>query len=355
ALMTRPPLVNEQLAWQLLHSLEIVDLDHKLTPHGRQAYELGCHPRLAHMLLKAKRLASELQQPDLASLACLLAAILEARGLPKRGVDMQDYLRLACQGAMGSQAKQWQRKLAVSADLGPVASHAHSKDIGLLLALAYPDRIAKARGVEGFLLANGTGVTLDASDSLSLSPWLVVADFQETEGHKAGRVYLASAFDVSLLQSQLAFLVERQDVGGWDEAKGRFYAERQQRLGQIVLSSEPLKQPERAQITQALLGQIRNKGLSLLGWDDNIRQLQIRLSLLAQLDSSEAWPAVDDATLLASLESWLSPYLASVSNLQQLAKIDCYSLLRNRLSWEQQQRLDKLLPQHWPLATGTNA
>lgn len=350
-LLTPPPSVNETLAWQLLQRLGMVDAQHKLTSHGKAAYELGCHPRLAHMLLVAK----SLNAMALGSLACLLAGILEARGLPRKGADMLNYLHFACQGQAGQQAKQWQKKLGLTADLSKVASQAHHSDVGLLLALAYPDRIAKARGVEGYQLANGTGVVLVAEDVLSQTPWLVVADFQETEGRNAGRIYLASKLEPSLFDGALKSLLELSEQCGWDEVKGRVVAERQFKIGQIVIKSEVIAKPERPQIIAALLNYIRQQGLQILNWNANLEQFQSRVQLARTLDANADWPDISDAALLASLETWLAPYLENVNNLPQLQKLDCFSFVANRLSWQQQQALDALLPTSWPLATGTFA
>lgn len=350
-LLTPPPSVNETLAWQLLQRLGMVDAQHKLTSHGKAAYELGCHPRLAHMLLVAK----SLNAMELGSLACLLAGILEARGLPRKGADMLNYLHFACQGQVGQQAKQWQKKLGLTADLSKVASQAHHSDVGLLLALAYPDRIAKARGIEGYQLANGTGVVLAAEDALSQTPWLVVADFQETEGRNAGRIYLASKLEPSLFDGTLKSLLELSEQCGWDEVKGRVVAERQFKIGQIVIKSEVIAKPERPQIIAALLNYIRQQGLQILNWNANLEQFQSRVQLARTLDANADWPDISDAALLASLETWLAPYLENVNNLPQLQKLDCFSFIANRLSWQQQQALDALLPTSWPLATGTFA
>ncbi|MCP3128277.1 ATP-dependent helicase HrpB [Shewanella sp. KJ2020] len=350
-LLTPPPSVNETLAWQLLQRLGMVDAQHKLTAHGKAAYELGCHPRLAHMLLIAK----SLNAMELGSLACLLAGILEARGLPRKGADMLNYLHFACQGQAGQQTKQWQKKLGLTTDLSKIATQAHHSDVGLLLALAYPDRIAKARGVEGYQLANGTGVVLAAEDALSQTPWLVVADFQETEGRNAGRIYLASKLEPSLFDGTLKSLLELSEQCGWDEAKGRVVAERQFKIGQIVIKSEVIAKPERPQIIAALLNYIRQQGLQILNWNANLEQFQSRVQLARTLEANADWPDISDAALLASLETWLAPYLENVNNLPQLQKLDCFSFIANRLSWQQQQALDALLPTSWPLATGTFA
>ncbi|MFB2686537.1 ATP-dependent helicase HrpB [Shewanella mangrovisoli] len=355
-LLTAPPTVNAALAWQLLQRLGMVDEQNKLTLHGKAAYELGCHPRLAHMLLVAK----SRDEHQLAALACLLAGILEARGLPRKGADIMNYLHFATQGSAGQQAKQWLKKLALDkqfsqADLVAIASHAHHQDVGLLLALAYPDRIAKSRGVEGYQLANGTGVVLSGEDALAQTPWLVVADFQETEGKNAGRIYLASPLSPSLFDEELAELVERHDQCGWDEAKGRAVAERQTKVGQILLKSEAIANPNRGQIVAALLSYIRQQGLQILNWHDNLAQFQARLKLARDLDPNADWPEMSDTALQANLETWLAPYLENVNNLPQLQKLDCFSLLVNQLTWSQQQALDALLPTSWPLATGTSA
>ncbi|MGE6316874.1 ATP-dependent helicase HrpB [Shewanella baltica] len=362
-LLTPPPSVNEALAWQLLQRLGMVDGDNKLTLHGKAAYELGCHPRLAHMLLGAKSLSVKSlgannvneQTGQLGSLACLLSGIVEARGLPKKGADIMNYLHFACQGQAGQQAKQWQKKLGLTADLAKVATHAHHSDVGLLLALAYPDRIAKARGVEGYQLANGTGVVLAAEDALSQTPWMVVADFQETEGRNAGRIYLASPFQPSLFDSELKDLLEIHEICGWDEGKGRVIAERQYKVGQILVKTETIAKPERKQIVAALLGYIRQQGLQILNWNANLEQFQYRLKLATEFDAGSDWPKVDDGALLASLETWLAPYLENVNNLPQLVKLDCFGFVANCLSWQQKQRLDELLPTSWPLVTGTSA
>lgn len=295
------------------------------------------------------------QATQLGCLACLLSGVLEARGLPKKGADIMNYLHFACHGQAGQQAKKWQKKLGLAADLSKIATHAHHSDVGLLLALAYPDRIAKARGVEGYQLANGTGVVLAADDALAQTPWMVVADFQETEGRNAGRIYLASQLQPSLFDGELKGLLDIHEICGWDEAKGRVIAQRQYKVGQILVKTETIAKPERKQIVAALLGYIRQQGLQILNWNANLEQFQHRLKLATEFDAGSDWPKVDDEALLASLETWLAPYLENVNNLPQLVKLDCFGFVANCLSWQQKQRLDELLPTSWPLVTGTSA
>lgn len=354
-LLTLPSKANESVAWQLLQMLEVVDEQRKITAHGRQAYELGCHPSLAHMLLKAKSLSVETGAAELAGLACLLAGVLESRSRGRHGTDIGNYLREAGQGESGQQVRSWMKKLKLTLSLSEIISGAASSDIAFLLALAFPDRIAKSRGVSGYQLANGTGVILPDNDPLSHVDWLVVADFQESEGRTSGRVYLAAEIDCAAFKERLSFLVSSKDYCGWDESKGRFFAETQKCIGQIVLSKTASKKPEPEQIKAAITEQILAKGLCLLNMDDKLLQLQNRVKLAATLDSDHDWPDFDDASLLASLDDWLAPYLSDVRSLSQLKALDCYTLLLNCLEWDKQRRLDTLFPCHWPMATGTKA
>lgn len=353
-LLSRPPAVNEAIAWALLQDLELVDDSHKPTSLGREAHRLGCHPRLGHMLLKARELGRSQADNQLAPLACLLAAILEGRGLPRRGCDISQYLVWACSGQAGQQAKQWAAKLGIKADFAAVARAAHPSDCGLLLALAYPDRIAMARGKDGFVLANGTGITVDEADAMSLEPMLVAADFGELEGRSAGRLWLGAPLDVRLFDGPLAFLRSEREVSGFDEGRGRFVAERQKRVGQLVLGREPLSQVPATLKASAWIARIRQKGLGCLGFDDDAMQLRRRLMLATSLLGGD-WPAMDDEALLANLEHWLGPFLGEINTLDQFNKLDAGRILRDSLDWQLRTSLDAALPTHYPMATGTRA
>ncbi|GIU48913.1 ATP-dependent helicase HrpB [Shewanella sp. KT0246] len=354
-LLTSPPAIHQQVAWRLLSQLKLVDLSNKITAQGKAAYELGCHPRLAHMLLQSKVLANTQQQADLVSLACLLAAVLEARGLPRKGVDISYYISMATQGLMASQVRKWQKILAVSDDIKQIARDAASRDISSLLALAFPDRIAKARGKQGFQLSNGTGVTIDVEDNMSTHDWLVVADFQESQGRNAGRVYLAAAIHPDHINQDLGFLITEHKVCEWDENKGRFFAEKQQKIGDLIVSKVRETNVDSALIVQALISHIQQKGLSILNLDERFYQLQYRLKLAQQFAPEYDWPSLDSEDLLANLSEWLAPYLTEVNSIAKLQKLDILSHVKNLLTWSQQQSLNELLPTHWKMATGTAA
>ena len=204
-------------------------------------------------------------------------------------------------------------------------------------------------------MSNGTGVTLDAADPLSLSPWLVVADFQENEGRSAGRVYLAAELDMSLFDDELAYLVSKESHCGWDETKGRFFGEIRHRLGHIIVKTQTGQVLDAEGRTAALIALLREKGLSLVNFDEAVIQLQNRVQLARIFAPEYDWPSMDEAALLAELEHWLGPYLSEVNNLTKLSKLNLLPLLSSRLSWELNQKLEILAPTHWPMATGTRA
>ena len=358
-MLTQPSKANEEVSWQLLRSLEMVDDKRVITAHGRAAYELGCQPRIAHMLLKAQRLSKQEGDNNLVMLAAILAGTLEARGRSRKGSDISHYFQEALTSEPAKQVRQWLNSLGVrscsSQTLSMVASQAASDDIAMLLAFAYPDRIAKQRGASGYQLAGGTGVELANDDSLSGQPWLVVADFQESEGRSNGKVYLAATLNEQLFTDQLAGLVDTIEYCGWDDTKGRFFAELRRNVGQISLSKIPVKQLDKKLIKNAIVEQVMLNGLGLLKFDERTEQLRYRVAIATDLDKSHDWPSLDDASLIALLDDWLKPYLDDVRSLAQLQQLDCYTLLLNLMPWATQQHLDRILPIKWLMATGTHA
>lgn len=361
ALLTPPAPVNEQLAWELLQSLKMIDAQHKLTAHGRTAYTLGCHPRLAHMLLTAQAIPEKGQeQQRLLALACLLATLVEARGLPKLGVDISQYLTLACQAPLLLQAKKWLQKSigvaqAKAIDFNRVAREATDTDIGMLLALAYPDRIAKQRGLHGYQLANGTGVELYERDALANQPWLVVADFQQQQGQSAGQVFLASRLEPALFEHELAELMQSHNTVGWDKSTGKFVAERQQKVGRIIVTKQKIASPSREALNQAILELVAEQGLQLLNMHADVEQLRYRVMLGRQVMPHMPWPDLSEKGLLDTLASWLLPYLDTVTSLKQLQQLNHAQILHNLMAWDCQQELASLVPTHWTLTTGTRS
>jgi len=240
--------------------------------------------------------------------------------------------------------------------------------LGLLLAFAYPDRVARQRrpGSAEYQLANGRAALFAEADALMKQAWLVVADLGSRQGQREERIYLAAELDPALFDSRLAEQVSTREALQWDEREGLLRAERQRRVGELVLSREPLTELDEQQRSRALLEVVRRKGLALLPWTPQLRQWQARVALLRQLELADLvdkspnprqnqnhWPQVEDAALLASLETWLQPYLGKVTRLSHFAQLDLASLLQNLLPWPLPQRLEELAPRTLAVPSGS--
>ncbi|WP_019411955.1 ATP-dependent helicase HrpB [Pseudomonas psychrophila] len=364
-----PPAASYAQAQQLLERLGALHAqagqDWKLTPHGEAMAQLPAHPRIAHLLLRGHDLG-------LADMACDVAALLGERDILRgAGADVHSRLALlsgesrAARGEQGGVQRAKQLARQYKGYLRGKASHAvadpdHPRWLGALLALAYPDRIAQQRKPGGaeYRLANGRAALFSEVDGLMKQPWLVIADLGSRQGQREERIYLAAEFDPALLDDVLSENVSVVDQLDWDEREGVLRAERQRKVGELVLSREPLTGLDEAARTQALVNLVRRKGLELLPWTPELRQWQARVALLRQLevkaqDHSE-WPDVSDAALLAGLEDWLGPYLGRVSRLSHFANLDLSSIVHNVLKWPLPQRLDELAPQHIKVPSGSS-
>ena len=359
-----PPSASYAQARQLLERLGALH-GAKLTAHGEAMAELPAHPRIAHLLIRGQDLG-------LAEMACDVAALLGERDILRgAGADVHSRLallsgesRVARGGQGGVQrarqlARQYRGYLRGKATQ-PVADPDHPRWLGALLALAYPDRVAQQRKPGGaeYRLANGRAALFSEVDGLMKQPWLVIADLGSRQGQREERIYLAAEFDPGLLDNVLSEQVSVVDQLDWDEREGVLRAERQRKVGELVLSREPLNGLDEAARTQALVNLVRRKGLELLPWTPELRQWQARVALLRQLDllaqGQSEWPDVSDGALLAGLEDWLGPYLGRVSRLSHFANLDLSSSVHNLLKWPLPQRLDELAPHHIKVPSGSS-
>ena len=336
-----------------------------LTHHGQAMAELPAHPRIAHLLLRGQALG-------LADMACDVAALLGERDILRgAGADLHSRLVLlsgearAARGAQGGVqrarqlARQYRGYLRGKAS-EQVSDPDHPRWLGALLALAYPDRVAQQRRPGGaeYRLANGRAALFAEADSLMKQAWLVIADLGSRQGQREERIYLAADFDPALFDSVLAEQVRVVDQLDWDEREGVLRAERQRKVGELVLSREPLTGLDETARSQALVNLVRRKGLELLPWTPELRQWQARVALLRQLDlagkGESEWPDVSDTALLKNLEHWLMPYLGKVSRLSHFGNLDLSSIVHNLLPWPLPQRLDELAPHHLSVPSGSS-
>ena len=338
----------------------------QLTEHGSALASLPMHPRLAHMLVRGQRLG-------LGRSACRLAAILGERDL-LRGVDDADIGRRLMafdaprnepslnRGALQRArqlAEQWQRLISRF----PVEQQLSEPDsehwAGLLLALAYPDRIARRRGEQGsdYRLANGRSAVFFQPDSLQQQQWLAIASLGGHANQRNARIFLAAALEQDWLPRYLPELLQEEQTLEWDARSETLVAEQQRRIGALVFSREPLHSIEPEQRNRALCAVVRKQGINLLPWTPALRQWQARILLLRELDlqhtDQSAWPDISDQALLDTLEDWLAPYLHRVSRLAHFANLDLPAILANLLPWPLPRELDEQAPTHWTVPTGS--
>ncbi|WP_213875424.1 ATP-dependent helicase HrpB [Pseudomonas sp. dw_358] len=360
-----PPTAAVAQARDLLQRLGALLADGRLSAHGQAMAQVPAHPRIAHLLLRGHELG-------LGPMACDVAALLGERDILRgAGADLHSRLALlsgeqqAQRGAQGGvqrirQLARQYRGYTHGKPTSPVSDPDHGRWLGCLLALAYPDRVAQQRRSGGaeYRLANGRAALFNEADALMKHPWLVVADLGSRQGQREERIYLAADFDPLLFDSVLAEQVRVLDELEWDEREGVLRAERQRKVGELILAREPLTGLDANARSQALVNLVRRKGLELLPWTPALRQWQARIALLRGLDlqrqAHSVWPDLADTALLASLEDWLQPYLNNVSRLSHFAGLDLSSILHNALPWPLPQQLEEQAPGHISVPSGSS-
>lgn len=328
----------------------------RMTPHGNAMAGLAVHPRLAHLLLAGRDIAATRH-------ASLIAAAL-SEGLPRQGesADLQGWLDLLDGGASSpGRLKSWvARTREVAAQLrrqlpdSKVAVLARPDDAqvaGYLLACAYPDRIARRRHSGAYQLSNGRSARFEPASPLQREKWLAVAEVSGMSGGRSDTIRAAAPLDVQLFASQLAPLLREQTHVAWDRQSGLFVAERQRRIGALLLASETLSDITDDQRTDGLMALIVEAELDPLPWTTDVENYRARAELMASLVPD--WPAFDRRSLGDTVADWLALYLAPVKRLSDLKKIDLLGALKARLSFAQQQQLDRWLPERCEVPSGS--
>jgi ATP-dependent helicase HrpB len=227
--------------------------------------------------------------------------------------------------------------------------------MGVLLALAYPDRIAQRQANESrrYRLSNGRSAKFHHPDPLEHEEWLVIADLNGAPS--TARIYLAAPITREDLITHCGNLIQSTESVAWDESAQTVMACRQRRLGELILEEGRLPDPDPDLVLTALLEGLRNKGLSCLPWTPTLRNWQARVQFLRRVTGPEsAWPDVSDDTLHHTLKQWLGPYLITLSSLHQLKRIDLAWPLQALLTPEQRRTIDTLAPTHLIVPTGSH-
>lgn len=367
--LTAPPRRPLVEARGLLLQLGAVDGQGRITGHGRAMARLGLHPRLAHMLLRAKERGWE-------SLATAMAVLLSERDpLDRReaGSDLMrrlDWLRRS-PGPEGSgrgagrapwtnlqtqllrQLREGRKAAAPVAAPAAIASGGGSDDVraAQLLAWAYPERLAlgRGRGDGRFLMRGGRGAVLPPGDPLAAAEALAIASV-DGQGQEA-RVRLAVALSRSGLEELVAEEIEEETEARWDGTDQRVRCERLRRSGALVLERRPWPDASGELVERALMEGLERLGLEVLPWCRNSLQLQQRL-MLAHRHLGTPWPDRSPERLQQDPEAWLGPHLDGLRSLQDLQQLDLSEILWGDLDWALRRELDRLLPLSQPVPSG---
>lgn len=359
-----PPSATFAQARDLLRSLDAIAADGRVTAHGRALARMATHPRLAHMIVRGAELG-------LQSTALEIAAVLGERDLLRtQGPDRNVDLRFRVEALRGERslpagvyvdagAKQRaQRSIDLLARQLENPRGASAKpsdaDVGRLLALAYPDRIAQSRGAGGrYLLSNGRGAQLPPAQSLAQAEFLVVADLDA--GAREALIRLAAPIARETLQADFASQIEHRERFEWDSREQVVIAQDERWLGALKLYERRIDKPDPTRMLSALLTGIRELGLAALPWSKAARALQARLIFANRFDerAPTPWPDVSDDALLETLDEWLSPWLTDMSRRDHLARLDMQEILMSLLDWNAQQRLEEFAPTHLAVPSGS--
>ncbi|MFE6976733.1 ATP-dependent helicase HrpB [Streptomyces sp. NPDC057682] len=354
ALLDAPPAGALAAAREVLTAVGAVGPDGRVTGRGARMARLGLHPRLARALLDG---AAEVGGRRAAE----VVALLSEEPPREYGDDLAAALRTARRGRDGYAARWRQevRRLSSALEGGADGRLADSGGpgpddaaVGLVAALAFPERVARARGEGTFLMASGTGAELRDGSALRSAPWLAVAVADRPAHAASARVSLAAVVDEDTARLAAGHLRFAGEEVRWD---GRdVVARRVERLGAVELSARPLKDPDPDLVRQALVEGVRREGPGLLRWTRDAEQLRERLAFLHR-ELGGPWPDVSDEALLADPGSWLEPELSRARRRADLARIDAGQALRRLLPWAtgEAARLDELAPERIEVPSGS--
>lgn len=389
SLLDSPPAAGLAQARDVLRRLGAIDSGLRVTPHGRAMAALGVHPRLAHMMLKGRNLGHGALAADLAALLAERDVI--GRGGP-RDADLRTRLQLlersggetsvtAAANALRSArqlARQFRRLLRVDEHERTDRFH---EAAGLLVALAYPDRVAQRRGHEDegtqvggrpsrFLLSQGRGAQLPAGEPLGRTSFLAVAqlDGGRTANEAEPDITLAAPLDESVFTAITGGLADGVQEGlrvAWDVREEAVVARRERTYGALVLQSRDVRDADPERVRAAMLDGLRSLGMQALPWSKSAEALRERMEFVGALLragpihlrggslEAERWPDVSFDALLATLENWLAPWLDGVTRRSHLARLDLHAALSALLDGPQQRALEELAPTHFGVPSGS--
>ena len=390
--LTMPPRAGVFKAKELLTALGAIDENGNITSIGKRMATLPCHPRIARMILATTNLTTstpqgvhlsplgfcrlpeqEVHQQHLTtstshhnntSLACDIAALLEEKDPLSEtgGTDLTLRLSALRTARRKKQLGRWQRIAKIAAEYRRMAHTDEDNrdpaptEVGLLVAYAYPERIAHStNSIGGYRLASGANVQLDAADQQSAHSWLAVASLYSATG-TTGRVFLAAPIAPDDLEKEF---VKEVDNIAWDTKQGCVVMQREQRIGKLVLSQKPIHDADKERLKGIVCEAMKKDGLTMMAWSEKaVEQVQRRVAQVAAWHPEMALPDVSTEHLLSTAADWLPFYLEEggrvKTSVQELRKLNLAEIIWNILPYEAQLEVDRLAPTHIEVPTGSH-
>ena len=380
--LTMPPRAGVFKAKELLTALGAIDENGNITSIGKRMATLPCHPRIARMILATTNLTtstpqgvhlSQVHQQHLTtstshhnntSLACDIAALLEEKDplSESGGTDLTLRLSALRAARRKKQLGKWQRIAKIAAEYRRMAHTDEDNrdpaptEVGLLVAYAYPERIAHStNSIGGYRLASGANVQLDAADQQSAHSWLAIASLYSAPG-TTGRVFLAAPIDPDDLEKEF---VKEVDNIAWDTKQGCVVMQREQRIGKLMLSQKPIHDADKERLKGIVCEAMKKDGLTMMAWSEKaVEQVQRRVVQVAAWHPEMALPDVSTEHLLSTAADWLPFYLEEggrvKTSVQELRKLNLADIIWNILPYEAQLEVDRLAPTHIEVPTGSH-
>ena len=362
--LTMPPRAGVFKAKELLTALGAIDENGNITSIGKRMATLPCHPRIARMILATTNLTTSTSHHNNTSLACDIAALLEEKDPLSEtgGTDLTLRLSALRAARRKKQLGRWQRIAKIAAEYRRMAHTDEDNrdpaptEVGLLVAYAYPERIAHStNSIGGYRLASGANVQLDAADQQSAHSWLAVASLYSATG-TTGRVFLAAPIAPDDLEKEF---VKEVDNIAWDTKQGCVVMQREQRIGKLILSQKPIHDADKERLKGIVCEAMKKDGLTMMAWSEKaVEQVQRRVAQVAAWHPEMALPDVSTEHLLSTAADWLPFYLEEggrvKTSVQELRKLNLAEIIWNILPYEAKLEVDRLAPTHIEVPTGSH-
>ena len=347
AFLDPPPRGAMAEARALLEELGAIDGDGRISAEGKLLRRLPLPPRLARMVVDAARGGA-------AAIAAEIAALITERGLGGDDVDLRERLT-ALHRDRAPRARDARAMAQRWAQAAPEESNAAGGDeasAGALVALAYPERVAKNRGGASgaFLLVNGRGATVDPASPLAREPFLAVAELTGTAAH--GRILSAAPVTLAEIEQRFADRIATREDIIFDAASASLRGRRSRRLGAITLAEQPMPVAPNETTAQKLADGIAGLGIARLPWSKALQHWRDRVMFLRASEGDE-WPDLSDAALAGTAAEWLTPLVADKTALGEITADKLNNALRTLVPWPLQRRLDAEAPTHFEAPTGS--